>query len=421
MYRTYPESSEASPTQDLTALENVIRHHKFVLIALRSRKHNVDLAAFLRPEYAILFYAATEQDNSLDQYITHLAEAFHEADARFNNRAQGSSAAERAQKLAKDINKIRPRFVVLDEIDRLNQPEGDLSDELFEFLHALGEALADDTTLVISARELNYQHWQPLLSSGEAVLLDDLSGKQPTSTCCPQVEVYGFGGGAVYSDGIPVTIWDGPLPRNLFYFFTDHPLITRGDIFSTFWPELPVKEATNVYHVTKRKVTERVGYETMIYSGGFYRAAPKVNVYYDVALFEAAIEEGRRNPDNIEAWQRAIHLYRQPFLYRLHMPWMIARRQKLAQDYTEALIEMARHYRRSDVGQSISYYLRALREVPHREDIHRDVMKLYAEQGQMDRVKAQFNTLENELKRAFNITPGKATREFYSSLTEKRR
>ena len=38
-------------------------------------------------------------------------------------------------------------------------------------------------------------------------------------------------------------------------------MVTRDEIFETFWPGLPTKEATNVFHVTKRKISERLGYE----------------------------------------------------------------------------------------------------------------------------------------------------------------
>ena len=39
-------------------------------------------------------------------------------------------------------------------------------------------------------------------------------------------------------------------------------MATRDDIFNTFWPSLSIKEATNVFHVTKRKVNEILGFET---------------------------------------------------------------------------------------------------------------------------------------------------------------
>lgn len=78
---------------------------------------------------------------------------------------------------------------------------------------------------------------------------------------------------------------------------------------------------------------------------------------------------------------------------------------------------MARSLRKENPQQAIGYYLRVLRELPHREDVHREMMKLYAAQGQTDKLQAQYQSLETELKRAFNITPGKATRDLYASFT----
>ena len=31
-------------------------------------------------------------------------------------------------------------------------------------------------------------------------------------------------------NGTPITNWDGALPRNLFFFFMDHPLVTRDEM-----------------------------------------------------------------------------------------------------------------------------------------------------------------------------------------------
>jgi two-component SAPR family response regulator len=212
-------------------------------------------------------------------------------------------------------------------------------------------------------------------------------------------------------------VWDGPLPRSLFFYFTDHPLITRTEIFNTFWPDFPVKDATNVFHVTKRKVAERVGYETMIYASGFYRQASDVTLYYDVADFEACISRGQTEPDDIEAWERAIHLYRAPFLHQMNMPWLVERRVKLAQDYTEALTNVGRYYEESDPARALNLYLRAEREAPYREDIYRRAMQIYGANNEREMVEQQYRALESRLKEAYNIQPGRATREMYESLT----
>jgi DNA-binding SARP family transcriptional activator len=69
-----------------------------------------------------------------------------------------------------------------------------------------------------------------------------------------------------------------------------------------------------------------------------------------------------------------------------------------------------------DTERALSYYLRALREVPQREDIHRDVMTLYESRGERDKAIAQYNALADILRRTLNIEPSKATRVLYDML-----
>ena len=102
-----------------------------------------------------------------------------------------------------------------------------------------------------------------MVARGDAIVLGTDQRKDDMmftveATPKPQLEVYAFGRGHALVNGLPITNWDGALPRNLFFFFMDHPLVTRDEIFETFWPDLSVKEATNVFHVTKRKITERI-------------------------------------------------------------------------------------------------------------------------------------------------------------------
>jgi DNA-binding SARP family transcriptional activator len=59
----------------------------------------------------------------------------------------------------------------------------------------------------------------------------------------------------------------------------------------------------------------------------------------------------------------------------------------------------------------------SLREVPQREDIHRDVMTLYGAQNEVHKAVAQYRLLSDILKRTLNITPSKATRTLYNLLT----
>ncbi|NJL95427.1 MAG: hypothetical protein HC915_17740, partial [Anaerolineae bacterium] len=103
------------------------------------------------------------------------------------------------------------------------------------------------------------------------------------------LEVRAFGAGRVQLNGQAVVSWDGILPRSLFFFLVDKGLATRTEIFNTFWPNLSVREATNVFHVTKRKISEVLGIDLTVYMSGFYHISPKIHLSYDVALFNQAL------------------------------------------------------------------------------------------------------------------------------------
>jgi DNA-binding SARP family transcriptional activator len=408
-------------------IEAQIEDRRLILLAPRFRNRNALTAYFMESGTGAYFYALSPEDTTLQAFLKNLVDTLRDVDPKFGRQISQAldqanvSPADLADALLYDLGKARPKphTLLLDEFDNLAQ-----GDDVNAFFEQFVLHLPDDLRLVINSRQLDYQPWSRFVRSGDAVVLGAeqvLDGTifSPDVPEMPHLEVYGFGAGSVLINGRLVETWDGPLPRNLFYYFVDHPMVTRDEIFETFWPDLPTKEATNVFHVTKRKVSERLGYELTGYSGGFYRPSGQMSVHYDVACFEEAVKGGREAqvPTTPEIWYKAIRLYRSQFLQNIEMPWIVRRREELKLTYAEALIGVGRLYKAlGDTEGAISYYLRALREVPHREDIHRDVMSLYESRGERDKAIAQYQVLSDNLKRTLNITPSKATRTLYNLL-----
>jgi two-component SAPR family response regulator len=257
----------------------------------------------------------------------------------------------------------------------------------------------------------------------------------------PQLEVYAFGRGHAVVNGEEITSWDGALPRNLFFYFVDNPLLTRDDIFTTFWNNLPVKEATNVFHVTKRKISERITlwdgeqdttYELTTYASGFYTPSPVVVRHYDVAEFQSATDTAMLTDDpNLreQLYRYAIDLYKSPFLDRMEnrleqkdenhrvAQWIRARRLELQQLYAQALINMGRICKgRNDLHSALGYFNRAVRELPEREDIHREILTLYYQLGMKSDMEKQYAFLKETLSTRLGILPSPITTELYNSL-----
>jgi len=209
----------------------------------------------------------------------------------------------------------------------------------------------------------------------------------------------------------------------LFYFFVDKAMVTRGEVFEAFWPELGVKEATNVFHVTKRKISEKLGYDLTNYENGFYVPNTRINRLYDVEIFEQHIEQALNAVNDEEAeehWSKAVQIYRGQFLKEVRMDWAKQRRLQLRDAYAQALISLGRIYSdHNDLDRALGYFIRAIGEKPDREDVHREVMSIYAQQGRRDAVESQYKMLEKMLKETLNIKPSQETRDLHKQLVSK--
>jgi len=404
--------------------ERQIEGKRIALIYPRHRGRSALVAMFLRHYGSnAIYYSLTEDENTIEAWLRRMAgdPAFPEGFGAQTRDAlkQRAKPEDLASALGADLGSVRGKsyMLLLDAFDHI-QP----SKALDRFIRALPGALPNKVQLVINARLLRLQPWNDLVLAGDAVVVGaDKAidgGIYGDAEQRGQLEIFALSGGHVYANGRPVTSWDGSLPRHLFYFFVDHPMVTRDQIFEVFWPKMSIKEATNVFHVTKRKISERLGFELTQYAGGFYLPSPKIQIHYDARVFEDAVNRAIEDEHSAPAnWALAVQLYRSHFLPAIHMPWVEARRDELQNKYAQALIGLGRYHRRQgELDLAEGYLLRALREKPDWEDVHRDVMGIYQEQGRREDAAAQFRQLERTLRKMFGIQPSRETRELYNAI-----
>lgn len=409
---------------------------KVVLMYPWTNYRNLFLTHFLNnAKEGLLYYRIPTDETKLVDWLEGLVKELDHVLGGFGNQVkplmEAGSAAQMGEALAKDIEQYNandPIVLYIDELDRVP-----FDDDFNKFIRALIDNLPKNAQLAFSSRMLTHQPWYDLLTKGEAIVLGTEHRKTDVMFTVedrpkPQLEVYALGRGYALVNGQQITNWDGALPRNLFFFFIDRPLVTRDEIFDMFWPNLSVKEATNVFHVTKRKISERItmkvgsedNYELTQYSSGFYMPSDKVVRHYDVADFQEALEQALvasddRKEENL--FMRAIDLYKAPFLQTINMKWVEDRREHLRTMYSQALIGMGRiHNRRGDVEKSLGYYVRSLKETPEREDIHREVMKIYLQLGMVHDARVQYQRLEEVLNTTVGISPSRESREVYEKI-----
>lgn len=384
----------------------------------------------------LLYYRISDGEGSLTGWLNGMVTEFQQVLGSFGSQLRSAltkaDPAGLAEALAADLAAYRKKkeqvVLFLDEFDRIPTDSS-----LETFVTALTAALPKNIQIAFSSRLLTYQPWYDLVVRGDAVVLGTETRKDEgmftaQKQSMPQLEVYGLGRGYALVNGQLVTNWDGALPRNMFFFFMDRPLVTRHEIFDVFWPDLSIKDATNVFHVTKRKISERLGMklapdsslELTRYGGGFYTPSTKLTRHYDVLDFQEAIERAMVTADEEEEerlLRQAVDACKAPFLQDTHMHWMVERREQLRQLNAQALISLGRIYkRRGDDTTALGYFVRSLKETPEREDIHREVMNVYLRLGRAEDARAQYHIMVDFLRTSYNIAPSRESKDLYKLI-----
>lgn len=402
--------------------------NKLLLIHPKSRYRTLLIASLLNePPAPLYFYGLGAEDTSLAQVLTGLTQVLAEQHPTFGRHVnpvrtrKPNDIPAIAEALAADLEELDADdyLLILDGYDR-----ADDADDVQTFFAALLEELPTNCHLLINARTLPRLPWVALVARHEALVLRDAemlsSGFYPEQG--PEranLEAYVLGPGNILLDGKPVTDWEGHLPRLLFFFTLDRPLVTRAEICEAFWPDLPVDQAVNVFHVTKRRLHKALGFDVLTHEGGHYKIDPTLSLQYDALDFVNALVEARGASGEQAAamWQQAVDTYRGAYLQGHDQDWVITRRKDFTAGYVEALAGLARH--RAEIGEderALGLYLRAVGETPNREDLHRDVMRLYARLGRRSEAVEHYHKLEADLKETLKIAPSPETRALYEEI-----
>ena len=102
--------------------------------------------------------------------------------------------------------------------------------------------------------------------------------------------------------------------------------------------------------------------------------------------------------ERMKAWQKCINMYRGPFLQGHNDDWILRRREDYKTGYLEALTSMANI--RLDDGrteQALNLYQKAVTEDNHRQDLHREIMRLFTSMGRRSEAAAHYQSLTDEI------------------------
>jgi DNA-binding SARP family transcriptional activator len=408
------------------------RNARIVLLHPYSRYRSVLVARIVHaPELNTFYYALGPDDLNVQSFLsgmTHDLANQHPTFGRHVNMLPQEAWDETDKHFellldtfARDVSELSDQrfYFILDEYDR-----SDTADDIQQFVEGLVMRLPDNCCIILNSRTLPRLPWVSLTARGYAVLLEDTTllrtdfYEVERQNSKLKLEVYALGPGFVLLDGTPIDTWEGHLPRLLFFFALDKSVITRSEICQAFWPELDIDQAVNVFHVTKRRLHKALDMDVLVHEDGYYRVNPEIAVYYDVMEFVTSLMDGRdeNHSDRTASWQRAINLYRGPFLQGHFDKWIVSRRKDFSAGYLEALSNMATYWLgKGKREHALSLYQKALAEDIHREDLHRSIMELYVTLGRRSEAAAHYQRALNVLQKE-GLAPSSELQATYEQI-----
>ncbi len=153
---------------------------------------------------------------------------------------------------------------------------------------------------------------------------------------------------------------------------------------------------------------------------GFNQAS---NHWLDVAIFEERVGQVLARPfdalgkSDVHMIEHALQLYRGELLEGFYDDWALRERERMRLLYLNGLSYLMRYYKHHGVyNESLSYGHKILALDPLREEIHREMMRLYLEAGQRALAVQQYETCREILAAELGIPPMEETQALYAQI-----
>ena len=408
------------------------RSSKILLLHPSSRLRSLLLARMLsNPDVTTFYYAMDIDDINLKNFLIHIVHDMSNLRPTFGRHLANLSQSIHndpyrhldilLRTFVKEITELSDgeTYLILDEFDR-----ADAADDIQRFIERLSHHLPMRCKLVLNGRTLPRMPWLAMIAKRHALMLRDeqLVAEdhfEHQNVANAELKVLSLGPGYVFLEDRLIENWEGHLPRLLLFFALDRPVVTRNEICETFWPNLELDPAVNVFHVTKRRLHKALGLDVLMHDGSYYRMNPEIPFYSDTLEFVELLMAGRYGSldDPLELWQRVAKLYRGPFLQGHDDNWVDERREAFKVAYVEALENTAQLWDADGKHElALHSLLRAVDTDYGNEALHTKLLNMYVRLGRRAETVAHFREFER-WARANKVVISADLRQLFSDIT----
>ncbi|MEX2246659.1 MAG: tetratricopeptide repeat protein [Dehalococcoidia bacterium] len=207
-----------------------------------------------------------------------------------------------------------------------------------------------------------------------AAVADVAAGERPALGVAPEmlppVRAFAFGRGGVIVGERQVSDLDWRSEKSkemLFLLLAKKDAVDKEEIFAALWPDLPESKCNSNFHSSLYRLRRAVFHECVVRDAeGGYELNPRGTFAFDVDEFNAAMlqaEVAREESERTEQLEKAVALYKGPFLASTYSEWTGPVRRELEERYIEALNELAAGKQRAGAFEEALTLFKALEAV----------------------------------------------------------
>ena len=219
--------------------------------------------------------------------------------------------------------------------------------------------------------------------------------------------------------------WVSAKARDLLAYFINFrgERIPAEQAFEAIWTERPGRGLTAFHTALTRmrnalRVNKPAPRFVLVEMGEYHLDAARFSI--DVDEFDAALANARAasNDETVARWlEGAVGLYQGDYLGNLYYDWLFPERRRLSQEYLGALRQLADyHFSQERYTRALDLLHRALRMDNLMEELHCQVMRVYAALGDRAGLMRQYQELNDVLASEMGIEPLSATKKLYDRL-----
>lgn len=231
-----------------------------------------------------------------------------------------------------------------------------------------------------------------------------------TITSVPLLLIRTLGAEQIIRNGEPIS-GGGPLTREVFFcLLAAGPTGLAGDTLREhIWGEMgdPTGQAlkTAIKRV-RRDICD------VVLEGGNYVVRLPARSAYDVQQFLELV----RRPTTTERLQTAVNLYKGPYLPRIEQPWVSSLRDRLAERYVEAQVELGTTLAQSDPQAALEHFRAALVSNPSHVGALVGAMQAETGLGRRPQALARFQSYATYMVNELGLDPDAAVEQVYRQI-----